>query len=78
MLQRFSQMGHKVIGCGRRLNNDLKQQLSAEFPHANFAKVNIADASAVDRWAGALFKEGHTPDIVLCNSGVCEANGALW
>ena len=76
MCRFFAEEGHVVHGCARRLEGI--EELRGEFgvPHS-FHAVDVADDSAVEKWADGVLKSG-TPDFLINNAALIAVNSPLW
>lgn len=69
--------GHRVAGCGRTESElaRLRRDVGRDHP---FAAVDVADDSAVARWATEVIQEWGTPDLLLNNAAIINRNAPLW
>ncbi|HLA83592.1 MAG TPA: SDR family NAD(P)-dependent oxidoreductase [Thermoguttaceae bacterium] len=76
MVEGFVERGHVVAGCSRSAAG--VESLRARFgPPCSFDVVDVADDRQVRDWAGRVLAGG-SPDIVVNNAGVINANAPLW
>jgi NAD(P)-dependent dehydrogenase (short-subunit alcohol dehydrogenase family) len=76
MVEKFIDLGHTVIGCGRSVEAIAKQQQRFGPPH-RFDQVDVADAGQVESWAGNVLGEGAL-DLLLNNAAVMNRNARFW
>jgi NAD(P)-dependent dehydrogenase (short-subunit alcohol dehydrogenase family) len=77
LAERFIELGHTVLGCGRSAAElDLLRRCFGS-PH-DFAAVDVARRDQVQAWADRLLAEHGAPDLVLNNAAVITANAPLW
>ena len=77
LTERFVELGHTVIGCGRSQSG--VGELSAAFGGPNrFDAVDVARGSDVDSWAREVLSEFQAPDLVVNNAGIINRNAPLW
>jgi NAD(P)-dependent dehydrogenase (short-subunit alcohol dehydrogenase family) len=77
LAERFIELGHTVLGCGRSAAE--LDQLRRRFgsPH-DFAAVDVARRHQVQAWADRLLAEHGAPDLLLNNAAIINANAPLW
>jgi len=76
LLDRFTALGHVVIGCGRSQTH--VEQLQKQFgPPHQFRVVNVADARQVQVWAEETLPHG-VPDLLLNNAALMNEPAKLW
>jgi NAD(P)-dependent dehydrogenase (short-subunit alcohol dehydrogenase family) len=77
LTERFIELGHTVLGCGRSVAelDHLRQRFGT--PH-DFAVVDVAQRDQVRAWANRLLTEHEAPDLLLNNAAVINANAPLW
>ena len=77
MVNRFIELGHTVIGCGRseKAIAALSQQHGK--PH-RFDALDIAADAAVKAWATSAVKSSSAPDLLCNNAAVINTNAPLW
>ncbi len=77
MVRYFIGSGAVIAGCGRSL--DVIRRLHDEFGSDHeFSAVDVADASAVDTWAGRILDRCGPPTLLLNNAAVIARNAPLW
>lgn len=77
MVEKFIELGHTVLGCGRSRDNidALRRRFGA--PH-DFAAVDVAREPEVERWAARLLSSHGVPDLLINNAAVINQNAPLW
>jgi NAD(P)-dependent dehydrogenase (short-subunit alcohol dehydrogenase family) len=77
MTEKLVELGHTVVGCSRQQPH--VEALAKRFgPPHRFDAVDVADDSAVGRWAKAVLADGGPPDLLLNNAAVVNRNASLW
>lgn len=83
MVERFVELGHRVIGCGRSAEH-IAQLRSQYGPPHRFDVVDVADDTQVAEWARAVLSPpepsgaGQVPDLLLNNAAVINRTKPLW
>ncbi len=77
MAEKFIELGHTVLGCGR--SRDLIEKLRENFgnPH-DFAVIDVSREDQVKPWAEKLLQIHGAPDLLLNNAGVINQNAPIW
>jgi NAD(P)-dependent dehydrogenase (short-subunit alcohol dehydrogenase family) len=77
LAEKFIQLGHTVIGCGRS-EKDIAA-LTRQFPAPNhFSIVNVADDAQVAAWAKKVLSTHTAPDLLLNNAALMNHTAPLW
>ncbi len=77
MAEKFIELGHKVLGCGR--SRDSIETLRRTYrPPNDFAAVDVANESLVEPWAARLLSTHGPPDLLINNAGIINKNAPLW
>ena len=77
MAMGFAKEGHTVIGCGR--DSTALSALGKVIGVPNdFQTVDISVSSAVSKWIAHVLDQHGTPDLVLNNAAIINANAPLW
>ena len=77
MAEKFIELGHTVLGCGR--SREAIENLRVRFrPPHDFAAVDVALESQVEPWAARLLSSHGSPDLIVNNAGVINQNAPLW
>jgi NAD(P)-dependent dehydrogenase (short-subunit alcohol dehydrogenase family) len=77
LAERFIELGHTVFGCGRSVAELDKLRNRFGPPH-DFTAVDVAQREQVQAWADRLLAEHETPDLLLNNAAIINANAPLW
>jgi NAD(P)-dependent dehydrogenase (short-subunit alcohol dehydrogenase family) len=65
LLGSFRALGHAVHGCARNGGEDV-------------ARVDVAHADALGRWAQSLAEQNFIPDLIINNAAVINEPAPLW
>ena len=77
MTEKFIELGHKVLGCGR--SRDVIDSLRRTYrPPNEFSAVDVAQESQVEPWAARLLSTHGAPDLLINNAAVINQNAPLW
>lgn len=77
MAEKFMQLGHTVLGCGR--TRSAIEEMNLRYARPNFfAMVDVTDDGAVKSWAEKVLSEHGPPDLLLNNAAVINGNAPLW
>jgi NAD(P)-dependent dehydrogenase (short-subunit alcohol dehydrogenase family) len=77
MVEKFVELGHTVLGCGR--SRDLIENLRLRFrPPHDFAALDVSLESQVEPWAARLLSSNGSPDLLINNAGVINQSAPLW
>jgi NAD(P)-dependent dehydrogenase (short-subunit alcohol dehydrogenase family) len=77
MTEKFIDLGHTVVGCGRSENEVQKLTRAFKSPH-HFSVVDVADARSVKHWADKVLASHGAPDLVLNNAALINQPAPLW
>jgi NAD(P)-dependent dehydrogenase (short-subunit alcohol dehydrogenase family) len=77
MAEKFVELGHTVLGCGRSREAIENLRLRFRPPH-DFAALDVALESQVEPWAARLLSSRGVPDILINNAGMINQNAPLW
>lgn len=77
LVDRFSEAGHTVVGCGRDEPSLAALRSHHGAPH-RFDRVDVSDAEAVAAWAEALEASGLVPDLIVNNAALMNDLAPLW
>ena len=77
MVERFVELGHRVLGCGRdeRGISALQAQFGGEH---DFTAIDVSRDDQVRAWAARVLPKFGTPDLLLNNAAVVNRNLPLW
>jgi NAD(P)-dependent dehydrogenase (short-subunit alcohol dehydrogenase family) len=77
MVEKFIELGHTVLGCGR--TRDAIDALRRSFrPPNDFAAVDVSQESQVEPWAARLLSSHGAPDLLINNAAIINQNMPLW
>lgn len=77
MTEKFIELGHTILGCGR--SRDMIETLRVRYrPPHDFAAVDVALESQVEPWAARLLSSHGVPDLIINNAGIINQNAPLW
>ncbi len=77
MAEKFIELGHTVLGCGR--SREMIEQLRRTYrPPHDFAAVDVALENQVEPWAARLLSTHGAPDLVINNAAIINQNAPLW
>ena len=76
LLERFVEAGHAVAGCAR--SEDALGALAARHPGALLETCDVADASAVESFAGSAIDRLGAPDLLINNAALMNDLAPLW
>jgi len=77
MTEKFIELGHTVIGCGR--SRDLVDLLRKTYrPPHEFAAVDVSQESRVEPWAARVLSTFGPPDLLINNAAVINQMAPLW
>lgn len=77
LTEKFIELGHTVLSCGRSLAAIEHLRTSYGPPH-DFAAVDVSRESEVERWAARLISSHGIPDLIINNAGIINKNAPLW
>ncbi len=77
LVDEFIALGHHVAGCAR--NADAIADLAGQYgaPH-HFRAVDVSDDASVADWSRDVLAEFGTPDLLINNAAIINANAPLW
>ena len=76
MAEELSQLGHRVLGCGR--SREELEALQQTYPEGDFQVVDIADADEVEKWRDRLLEKYPVPDYLINNAALINSPAPLW
>lgn len=77
LAEKFIEMGHTVLGCGR--SREAIENLRKRFrPPHDFAAVDVSQETQVEPWAARLLSSHGPPDLLINNAAVINQNAPLW
>ena len=77
LTEKYIQLGHIVIGCGRSVNS-IESMSNSHPKNTDFQVVDISDYKRVRSWAEDVLNKFGSPDFLLNNAGIINKNSALW
>ncbi|MFN7139425.1 MAG: SDR family oxidoreductase [Limisphaerales bacterium] len=77
LVDQFVRLDHVVVGCARSAAQIQQLQKTYTAPHS-FAVVDVADDSAVKKWADQVLNEHPAPDLLINNAAIINRNAPLW
>lgn len=77
LVDEFVARGHTVWGCGRSPEKVEALKPAHPAPH-DWSVVDVADASAVERWAERLLASGRVPDLLINNAAMINRPATAW
>ncbi len=77
LVDRFAELGHTVLGCGRSTEAVGALRRAHGAPH-DFDEVDVRDGARVRAWAERLLAAHGPPDLLLNNAALINANARLW
>jgi NAD(P)-dependent dehydrogenase (short-subunit alcohol dehydrogenase family) len=77
MIDRFSEAGWKIAGCGRSERKIEEIRLQFGETH-DFSVVDVSDYNAVTSWAKRIINHMGVPDLLINNASIINKNAPLW
>jgi NAD(P)-dependent dehydrogenase (short-subunit alcohol dehydrogenase family) len=77
LCEKFIELGHTVLGCGRSREAIENLRRTYRPPH-DFAALDLALESQVEPWAARLLSSHGAPDLLINNAAVINQNAPLW
>ena len=77
LVDRFTDLGHIVIGCGRT-STEINRLNDQTAPHHFFRAVDVADWQQVAGWASDITENGIFPDLLINNAAIMNQPAPLW
>src|SRR4051794_19751817 len=77
MAQKFIELGHTVLGCGRSRETIETLRRTHRPPH-DFAALDISQENLVEPWAARLLSTHGAPDLLINNAGIINKSAPLW
>jgi len=69
--------GQHLVGCARSESAIKQLQTKYAAPH-DFSTVDVSDRAAVDAWAEGVIAAHGTPEFLVNNAALINANAPLW
>src|ERR1043165_2942397 len=77
MAEKFIELGHTVLGCGR--SREAIENLRIRFrPPHGLAALDGALENQVEPWAARLLSSHGSPDMLINNAAIINQNAPLW
>lgn len=77
LAERFVDLGHTVLGCGRSEEKILELRARHGHPH-DFQAVDVSREEQVAAWARGLLAGHPPPDLVINNAALINEPAPLW
>lgn len=77
LTEKFIDLGHTVIGCGRSCSEIAALQEKHGHPH-RFTVVDVSKSQQVEAWAEAVLTEYPAPDLLINNAALINEPAPLW
>ncbi len=77
MVDKFVELGHTVMGCGRSRETISTLRTRFRPPH-DFQAVDVSLESQVEPWAARLLSAQGPPDLLVNNAAIINQNAPLW
>jgi NAD(P)-dependent dehydrogenase (short-subunit alcohol dehydrogenase family) len=77
LAEKFIELGHIVLGCGRSRAEIAHLHRAHGDPHA-FDTVDVASENQVEKWAQRIRAKHGPPDLLLNNAALVNRNAPLW
>lgn len=77
LLERFLEGGHRVAGCGRSAA-PIEELEARHRGRLKLDAVDVADAGAVEAWAGEVLRDWGAPELVINNAALMNDLAPLW
>lgn len=77
MTEKFIELGHTVLGCGR--SREVVENLrKLHRPPHEFAALDVSQEHLVEPWAARLLSSHGAPDLLINNAAVINQSAPLW
>ena len=77
MTEKFTQLGHTVVGCAR--NQQAIEDLKDQFGQPDrFAAIDVTDDPGVKAWSKNILSEYGAPDLLINSAAVPHQRVPLW
>lgn len=77
MTDKFIELGHTVLGCGRS-DQPLTEMRQRHGPPHDFAAVDVSDTRSVQAWGKRLIDAHGPPDLLIHNAGLVGERTPMW
>lgn len=77
MIDRFSELGWLVAGCGRSASQieEIRNQFTENH---DFQTVDVSDVESVNIWGREILDRYGAPDLLINNASIVNRNAPLW
>ncbi|GGE57192.1 SDR family oxidoreductase [Priestia taiwanensis] len=77
MVDRFSELGWIVAGCGRSVEKieQIKRELSNKH---DFQVVDVSNDQSVHTWSETILQRYGAPDLIINNASIINKNAPIW
>ena len=69
LVEEFDRLGHKIIGCGRSVDQVSELQNALGSDH-HFSAVDVTDDALVADWASKMLQAHGAPDMLIYNAAI--------
>ena len=76
LVEEFDRLGHKIIGCGRSVDQVSELQNALGSDH-HFSAVDVTDDALVADWASKMLQSHGAPDLLINNAAIINRNSPL-
>ncbi|MEM6886058.1 MAG: SDR family oxidoreductase [Verrucomicrobiota bacterium] len=76
LVDRYIQQSHRISGCGR--SSEQISSLLKIYPDHHFSALDVADYTAVEKWAQRVIESRGAPDILINNAALMNRTAPLW
>ena len=76
LVEEFDRLGHKIIGCGRSVDQVSELQNALGSDH-HFSAVDVTDDALVADWASKMLQAHGAPDLLINNAALINRNSPL-
>ena len=76
LVEEFDRLGHKIIGCGRSVDQVSELQHALGSDH-HFSAVDVTDDAPVADWAKRTLAAHGAPDLLINNAAIINRNSRL-
>ena len=76
LVEEFDRLGHKIIGCGRSVDQVSELQNALGSDH-HFSTVDVTDDALVADWASKMLQAHGAPDLLINNAAIINRNSPL-
>ena len=76
LVEEFDRLGHKIIGCGRSVDQVSELQNALGSDH-HFSAIDVTDDALVADWASKMLQAHGAPDLLINNAAIINRNSPL-